>query len=99
MDIFQSVIMGIVEGFFTEFLPGLFNTLGHMIVTGRFLGNSARQYDQAYEVIQFAAIFLAVVLNYKEKFTIRKIDFLTKLLIAFLPIAYRFSFETGQSAF
>lgn len=84
MDIFQSIIMGIVEGF-TEFLP--VSSTGHMIVTADFLGIPQDSMTKAYEVIiQFAAI-LAVVLNYKEKFTIRKIDFLTKLFIAFLPIA------------
>jgi len=76
--------MGIVEGF-TEFLP--VSSTGHMIVTADFLGIKQDSVTKAYEVIiQFAAI-LAVVLHYKEKFTIRKIDFLTKLFIAFLPIA------------
>jgi len=76
--------MGIVEGF-TEFLP--VSSTGHMIVTADFLGIKQDNVTKAYEVIiQFAAI-LAVVLHYKEKFTIRKIDFLTKLFIAFLPIA------------
>jgi len=84
VDIFQSIIMGIVEGF-TEFLP--VSSTGHMIVTADFLGIKQDNVTKAYEVIiQFAAI-LAVVLHYKEKFTIRKIDFLTKLFIAFLPIA------------
>jgi len=84
VDIFQSIIMGIVEGF-TEFLP--VSSTGHMIVTADFLGIKQDSVTKAYEVIiQFAAI-LAVVLHYKEKFTIRKIDFLTKLFIAFLPIA------------
>jgi len=84
VDIFQSIIMGVVEGF-TEFLP--VSSTGHMIVTADFLGIKQDNVTKAYEVIiQFAAI-LAVVLHYKEKFTIRKIDFLTKLFIAFLPIA------------
>ncbi len=84
MDIFQSIIMGVVEGF-TEFLP--VSSTGHMIVTADFLGIPQDSMTKAYEVIiQFAAI-LAVVLNYKEKFTIQKIDFLSKLFLAFLPIA------------
>ena len=65
MDIFQSIIMGIVEGF-TEFLP--VSSTGHMIVTADFLGIPQDSMTKAYEVIiQFAAI-LAVVLNYKEKY-------------------------------
>ena len=84
MDIFQSIIMGIVEGF-TEFLP--VSSTGHMIVTAHFLGIKQDSVTKAYEVIiQFAAI-LAVVLHYKEKFTIKKIDFLSKLFLAFLPLA------------
>ena len=84
MDIFQSIIMGIIEGF-TEFLP--VSSTGHMIITADFLGIKQDSVTKAYEIIiQFAAI-LAVVLAYKEKFTIRKIELWKKILVAFLPIA------------
>jgi len=83
VDIFQSIIMGIVEGF-TEFLP--VSSTGHMIVTADFLGIQQDSVTKAYEIIiQFAAI-LAVVLAYKEKFTIGKIELWKKVLVAFLPI-------------
>ena len=83
MDIFQSVIMGIVEGF-TEFLP--VSSTGHMIVVGNWLGIEQNSMVKAYEVIiQFAAI-LAVVLNYKEKFSPKKIDLWMKLAVAFVPL-------------
>ena len=84
MDIFQAIIIGIIEGF-TEFLP--ISSTGHMIVASEFLGVSQDSLTKAYEVIiQFAAI-LAVMLIYKEKITFRKIDLWQKLIVAFLPLA------------
>ena len=83
MDIFQSIIMGIVEGF-TEFLP--VSSTGHMIVVGSWLGIAQDSVTKAYEIIiQFAAI-LAVVLVYKEKFSPKKITLWMKLAVAFFPI-------------
>lgn len=83
VDIFQSIIMGVVEGF-TEFLP--VSSTGHMIVVGDFLGIKQDSVTKAYEVIiQFAAI-LAVVLNYKEKFSPKKIALWMKLAVAFFPL-------------
>jgi len=83
LDIFQAVIIGIIEGF-TEFLP--ISSTGHMIVASEFLGVSQDNLTKAYEVIiQFAAI-MAVMLVYRDKITIKKIDLWTKLLVAFLPL-------------
>ena len=84
MDIFQAIIIGIIEGF-TEFLP--ISSTGHMIVASRFLGIEENALIKAYEVIiQFAAI-LAVMLIYKEKITFKKVDLWIKLFVAFLPLA------------
>jgi len=83
MTVFDSIILGIIEGF-TEFLP--ISSTGHLIVASSFLGIDQTNVTKAYEVIiQFAAI-LAVVFNYKDKFSIKKIDLWTKVFIAFLPI-------------
>jgi len=84
LDIFQAIIIGIIEGF-TEFLP--ISSTGHMIVASQFLGEEQDAVTKAYEVIiQFAAI-LAVMLIYKDKITLKKIDLWLKLLVAFLPLA------------
>ena len=83
MTIFDSIILGIIEGF-TEFLP--ISSTGHLIVASEFLGLEQDSVTKAYQVIiQFAAI-LAVFFNYKDKFTIKKIDLWTKVFLAFIPI-------------
>lgn len=84
MTLFDSVILGIIEGF-TEFLP--ISSTGHLIVASYFLDIEQNSVNKAYEVIiQFSAI-LAVIFNYKDKFSIKKIDLWMKVFIAFLPLA------------
>jgi len=84
MDIFQAIIIGIIEGF-TEFLP--ISSTGHMIVASEFLGISQNSLTKAYEVIiQFAAI-MAVMLIYKDKMSFKKVLLWQKLILAFLPLA------------
>jgi len=84
MDIFQAIIIGIIEGF-TEFLP--ISSTGHMIIASNLLGISQDNINKAYEVIiQFSAI-LAVMIIYKDKITISKIELWKKLIVAFLPLA------------
>ncbi len=83
MTVFDSIILGIIEGF-TEFLP--ISSTGHMIVASQFLGIEQTSVTKAYEVIiQFAAI-LAVFFNYRDKFTLQKIDLWKKVILAFIPI-------------
>ena len=83
MTIFDSMILGVIEGF-TEFLP--ISSTGHLIVASEFLGIEQTAVTKAYEVIiQFAAI-LAVFFNYRDKFTIDKISLWSKVFLAFIPI-------------
>ncbi len=84
MTIFDTIILGIIEGI-TEFLP--ISSTGHLIVASEFLGIEQNSVNKAFEVIiQFAAI-LAVILTYPSKFTLSHIDLWTKVMIAFFPIA------------
>ncbi len=84
MDIFQAIVIGIIEGF-TEFLP--ISSTGHMIIASEVLGISQDNVTKAYEVIiQFSAI-LAVMIIYKDKIHISKIELWKKLIVAFLPLA------------
>jgi len=83
LGILESILLGIIEGF-TEFLP--ISSTGHLIVASEFLNIEQTNITKAYEVIiQFAAI-LAVILNYREKFSIKKIELWKKLILAFIPI-------------
>jgi len=84
MDIFQSIILGIVEGF-TEFLP--ISSTGHMIVVADWMGMDENAENKAFMVIIQLAAILAVVFNYKDKFSLSKVDLWIKVLIAFLPLA------------
>ncbi len=100
MDIFQSIIIAIVEGL-TEFLP--ISSTGHMIITENILGvNTSDPFVNAYTVIiQFGAILSVVLLYWKRFFKLneaapgatgwqalrQKYDFYLKLVIAFIPAA------------
>ena len=84
MDIFQSIILGIVEGF-TEFLP--ISSTGHMIVVADWMGMDENAENKAFMVIIQLAAILAVVFNYKDKFSLSKIDLWMKVIVAFLPLA------------
>ena len=84
MDIFQSIILGIIEGF-TEFLP--ISSTGHLIVAGKFMGIAPDAVSKAFDVIIQLAAILAVAFVYREKFSLKESALWTKLFIAFLPIA------------
>ncbi len=84
MDIFQAIILGIVEGI-TEFLP--VSSTGHLIVVSEWMGIVQNEVNTSFEVVIQLAAILAVIANYRDKFTIKKIDLWIKVLIAFIPIA------------
>ena len=86
MDIFQAIIIAIVEGL-TEFLP--VSSTGHMILAQALLGVQSDDFVKMFTVnIQLGAI-LSVVILYQKRFFQTKnfVDFYKKLLIAFLPAA------------
>ena len=84
MDILNSVILGLVEGA-TEFLP--ISSTGHMIVVSQWLGIAQTEGNKAFEVIIQLAAILAVVANYKSRFTVKYVDLWCKVFVAFLPVA------------
>ena len=101
MDIFQSIIIAIVEGL-TEFLP--VSSTGHMIIVQNLLGVESTDYVKAFTfIIQFGAILSVVWLYWKRFFKLNstpapvgastlkrflhKYDFYWKLFIAFIPAA------------
>ena len=83
MDNFQALILGIIEGF-TEFLP--ISSTGHLIVASQWLGLEQNLANAAFEVIIQLAAILAVVANYREKFTPKYFNLWVKVAIAFIPI-------------
>ncbi len=83
MHIFQSIILGIVEGV-TEFLP--ISSTGHMILAGHVLGITEDEFVKSFEIfIQLGAI-LAVVILYWKKLLLNKKIFL-RVATAFIPTA------------
>ena len=99
MDIFQSIIIAIVEGL-TEFLP--VSSTGHMIIAEEALGVEHNDFVNAFTVIiQFGAILSVVWLYWKRFFHLNEVpagatglkafliryDFYWKLFVAFIPAA------------
>ena len=99
MDIFQSIIIAIVERL-TEFLP--VSSTGHMIIAEEALGVEHNDFVNAFTVIiQFGAILSVVWLYWKRFFHLNEVpagatglkafliryDFYWKLLVAFIPAA------------
>ncbi|MDO8408398.1 MAG: undecaprenyl-diphosphatase UppP [bacterium] len=80
MDIFESIILGIVEGA-TEFLP--VSSTGHLILASSVLGVLQSDFVKTFEIaIQLGAILAVVVLYFKSFFDWR---LLSKLAVAFIP--------------
>ena len=83
MTIFDSIVLGVVEGF-TEFLP--ISSTGHLIVVSSFLGLEQTNAHKTFEVaIQLGSI-LAVLFLFVKRLLVDKILWL-KIMIAFLPTA------------
>jgi len=83
VDILQAVFLGIIEGI-TEFLP--VSSTGHLIVVSHWLSIDQTDANKAFEVIiQFSAI-LAVIANYKDKFSLAHTQLWMKVALAFIPI-------------
>ena len=83
MDILQSIILGLIEGA-TEFLP--ISSTGHMIVASQWMGIAQNDENKAFEVIIQLAAILAVVANYREKFSFAYIELWKKVVLAFIPL-------------
>lgn len=83
MDNIHAIILGTIEGF-TEFLP--ISSTGHLIIASEWLGLDQTNANAAFEVIIQLAAILAVVANYREKFTLKYFNLWVKVAIAFIPI-------------
>ncbi len=83
MNIIDTIILGIVEGF-TEFLP--ISSTAHLLITGNILGIPETEFFKTFAIaIQLGAI-LAVVIIYWKKI-ISNWNLSKKILTAFIPTA------------
>jgi undecaprenyl-diphosphatase len=83
MNIFQSIIIAIIEGI-TEFLP--ISSTAHMKFANPFLGIESTPFVDLFEiVIQLAAIASVVVIYRKRFFDFKHYSFYIKLFIAVIP--------------
>ncbi len=83
MNIFESIIFGIVEGV-TEFLP--VSSTGHLILTAKLLGHSQTDFLKSFEIaIQLGAILSVLVMYGKS--LLRQTEVWKRILAAFLPTA------------
>lgn len=84
MNIYQSIIIGIVEGL-TEFLP--ISSTAHMKFVNPLLGLEARDpFNEMFEVVIQLAAILAVVLLYGRKFfNFKRTSFYVKLIVGVIP--------------
>ena len=82
MDIFEAIIIAIVEGL-TEFLP--ISSTGHMIIASSLLGTHD-DFTKVFEVaIQLGAILAVVVLYWKKFFQFNSFQFYLKLFVGVIP--------------
>ncbi|WP_456479516.1 undecaprenyl-diphosphate phosphatase, partial [Nautilia sp.] len=84
MSVFESVILGCVEGI-TEFLP--VSSTAHLIIVSTLLGLKQSMQNVAFEVIIQLGATLAIVLIYLEKINFKETALWKKVLLAFLPLA------------
>ena len=83
MNIFQSVVLAIVEGI-TEFLP--ISSTGHMVIASSLMGIANNEFTKTFTVaIQLGAILSVVVLYFKRFF--QSVNFYLKLIVGFIPAA------------
>lgn len=81
MDIFQAIILGIIEGL-TEFFP--VSSTGHMILASNLLGISDDAFTKSFEIaIQLGAILSVVAWYGRDRFL--NIEILKRLAVAFIP--------------
>jgi undecaprenyl-diphosphatase len=83
MDIFQTIVLAIVEGL-TEFLP--VSSTGHMILASSVMGIEKDEFVKLFEIaIQLGAILSVVVLYWKKFFDFSRLEFYVKLFVAVIP--------------
>lgn len=81
MGIFETIILGIVEGL-SEFLP--ISSTGHLILASALLKINQTEAHKVFEVTIQSGAILAVVWLYRQQL-VSRFDLLLKLCVGFLP--------------
>ena len=83
MDIFQAIILAIIEGL-TEYLP--ISSTAHMIFASSYYGIQEDDFVKLFQVsIQFGAILAVVALYWRKFFDFTRFGFYIKLALAVIP--------------
>lgn len=82
MNVFQAIILGIVEGV-TEFIP--VSSTFHLIFTSKILGIAQNDFTKLFEVFIQSGAILSVVFLYLN--TIKDRNLVFKVLLSFMPTA------------
>src|SRR5688572_20367473 len=83
MDIFQAIILGVVEGI-SEFLP--ISSTGHLILASNLLAIQQTEFVKTFEIaIQSGAILSVIFLYWKR--IIASTELAKRVLVAFIPTA------------
>lgn len=83
MNIFQAIILGIIEGL-TEFLP--VSSTGHLMLGSYLLGLPSSDFLSSFSIIIQLGAILSVILLYWHRFLLEK-ETVLKVLVAFMPTA------------
>ena len=83
MNIFDAVILGLVEGI-TEFLP--ISSTAHLILSSKILGLSSTEFLKSFEIIIQLGAILAVVVLY-AKSLLAQPEIIKRVFAAFVPTA------------
>ncbi len=83
MTFFDSVVLGVVEGF-TEFLP--ISSTGHLILASSILGIATSDSTKTFEIAIQAGAVVAVIIYYTKKI-LSNWSLIPKIIVAFIPTA------------
>ncbi len=81
MDLFTSVILGIVQGI-SEFLP--ISSTGHMILASHLMGLPHTEFLKSFEIAIQAGTILSVVFLYWRSLLVDA-DVINRIIVAFIP--------------
>ena len=83
MNLFHSIILGVVEGI-TEFLP--ISSTAHLLIAGRLLHISQTEFQTFFDIFIQSGAILAVIFLYSF-YVVKHRDIWGKIIVSFIPTA------------